>query len=341
MWELSGYADCAAALALLSLTSCADQRPVVQEGRSEAQSKVTRVALPGAGYVYDVAVAHGAVWVTSHAGLWRIDLVTDEAVNVLPSDYLFRVAAGHGALWVTTGSDGHVLRFDPASEAVTAEIDVREGPVTELTVSEDAVWASATSDLVRIDPVTNEVVGRLSSRTGFGDLAFGKSGLWVIAGAGADGEVWQIDPATTDVRARIPLANPSFWNQIAVEDEAVWVTSSPVVHQAGTALVRLSRIDASTRDISAHIPLGQGHPELGPDEGAVSYSGVAFDEGSVWAYVSWGGLLLRVDTGDLTVSEWVDGLDCCGSDVGPGLTTGGGSLWITASSAVIRVSLET
>jgi len=187
--------------------------------------------------------------------------------------------------------------------------------------------------------VTNEVVGRLRSRSGFGDIAFGKSGLWVIVGAGRDGEVWLFDPATNDVRQRVPLANPSFWNEIAVGDEAVWVTSSPTVHQAGTALVHLYRIDPQTGDITADIPLGHGPSELRQGEGAVSYSGLALDDGSVWVLVNWDGLLFSVDTGDLKVSEREDGLDCCGSGVGPGLTVGAGSLWITATRAVTRVSL--
>ena len=332
-----------AALAIsLPLISCAVQRPAAQPPRSGTRSdEVTQITLPGSGYVHDVAVADRAVWVTSHAGLYKIDLPTNEAVNVLPNDYLFRVAAGHGALWITTGSDGRVLRVDPASNTVTAEIDVREGPVTDLTMSEDAVWVSASSHLVRIDPVANEVVGRVWSRRSFGDIAFDETGLWVIAGPNEEGEVWQIDPTTNDVRQRIPLTNPSFWNEIAVGDRAVWVTSSPTVHQAGTALIHLYRIDPSTGDITADIPLGHGPSELGPGEGAVSYSGLALDEGSVWVLVSWDGLLFSVDVEDLTVSEREGGLDCCGGDVGPGLTIGAGSMWITASSGVTRVSLQT
>jgi hypothetical protein len=329
----------ALAISLL-LASCAVRRPTVEPARSGTRpEEVTQIALPGSGYVYDAAVAAGAVWVTTHAGLYKIDLATNEALNVLPNDYLFRVAAGHGALWITTGSDGHVLRVDPASNSVTGEIDVREGPVTELTMSRDAVWASATSDLVRIDPVTNEVVGRLRSRLGFGDIAIGKSGLWVIVGEGREGEVWQVDPATNDVRQRVPLANPSFWNEIAVGDEAVWVTSSPTVHQAGTALVHLYRIDPSTGGFSGDISLGHGPSELGQGEGAVSYSGLVLDDGSVWVLVNWDGLLFSVDAGDLRVVEREEGLDCCGSGVAPGLTVGAGSLWITASRAVTRVSL--
>jgi len=195
----------------LTLVSCSSQSSDGQPTPSETQAeRVTQIPLPGGGDPYDVAVADEAVWVTSDAGLYRIDLATSEAMNVLAEDYLFRVSSGHGALWITTGSDGRVLRIDPPSQTLTAAIDVGAGPVTDLAMSEDGVWASSSSDLVRIDPVTNEVVARLRSGRGFGAIAFGPSGLWVIAGPSHDGEVWQIDPETSDVRQRIPLMNPSF-----------------------------------------------------------------------------------------------------------------------------------
>lgn len=151
------------ALALsLTIVSCAGQSSDGQLAPSETQAeRVTQIPLAGGGDPYDVTLADEAVWVTSDAGLYRIDLATSEAVNVLPEDYLFRVSSGHGALWITTGSDGRVLRIDPRSQTLTAAIDVSAGPVTDVAVSEDGVWASASSDLVRIDPVTNEVVARL------------------------------------------------------------------------------------------------------------------------------------------------------------------------------------
>jgi hypothetical protein len=330
----------AALVISLPLTSCAVQRPAGQSARSDTQpEEVTQVPLPGSGYVYDVAVADGAVWVTSHAGLYKVDLATNEAANVLPHDYLFRIVAGHRALWITTGSDGHVLRVDPASNSVTAEIDVRAGPVTDLAMSDDAVWASASDHLVRIDPVTNEVVDRLWSRRSFGDIAVDETGLWVIAGPNEEGEVWQIDPATTDVRQRIPLANPSSWNEIAAGNQAVWVTSSPTVHQAGTALVHLYRVDPSTGAITADIPLGDGPSGLGPGEGAASYSALAVGEGSVWALVTWDGLLFDIRSGT-SPTESLDGINAGGSDVGPGMTVGAGSIWITASDAVTRIELQ-
>jgi ligand-binding sensor domain-containing protein len=329
------------ALALTLLTvSCAEQPSNHRAAPSETQpQRVTQIPLSGSGYVYDVAIAQGAAWVTSHAGLYRIDPATDEAVNVLPQDYLFRVVAGHGALWISTGADQRVIRLDPRSKVVTAEIVLDAGPVTDLAVSEDAVWASASSDLLRIDPATNEVVARLRYRGSFGDVAFGEGGLWVIAGAGQDGAVWRIDPATNEVLRKTPLPNPSFWNEIAAGDGAVWVTTSPIVHQDGAALVRLHRIDPSTGVITAEIPLGEGAYGLGAG-GAVSYSALAVGEGSVWGLVFFESILLRIDPGDLSVIDSLEGIAVGSSDVSPGLAVGAGAVWVTAPGGVSRVSLQ-
>lgn len=329
----------ALAVALL-LVSCARQPATLQPASSETEpERITQIPLVGSGYVYDVAVGEGAVWVTSHAGLYRIDPATGAAVNVLPHDYLFRVALGHGAVWITTG-EGRVLRVDPGSNTVTAEIDVGAGPVTSLAVSEDAVWVSAASDLVRIDPATNEVVARLRSQRGFGDVAFGEGALWVIAGANKEGEVWRIDPETTELLQRIPLANPSFWNEIAAGEGAVWVTSSPTVHSDGVSLVYLHRIDPSTGDITTEIPLGDGPWGLAAEEGAGSYSALTLGEGSVWVKVDYEGILVRIDPSNLSVSETLEGIPSGSSDVSPGLAVGAGAVWVTAPGAITYISLS-
>jgi streptogramin lyase len=157
------------AMALCLVVACTHTEGTTAPGPGSAEpqsDRITQIPLPESGYVYDVAVTEGDVWVTSHAGLFRVDPASVEATNVLPRDDLFGAEPGHGALWISTGSGGRVLRIDPATSSVTAEIDIGAGPVTHLTMSEDAVWVSAISDLVRIDPATNEVVRRLRSNEG-------------------------------------------------------------------------------------------------------------------------------------------------------------------------------
>ena len=100
---INGQRLTAFSVALL-VVSCARQPATVQPPASETKpERITQIPLPGSGYVYDVAVGEGAVWATSHAGLYRIDPATGVAVNVLPGDYLFRVALGHGAVPTEAG----------------------------------------------------------------------------------------------------------------------------------------------------------------------------------------------------------------------------------------------
>ncbi len=311
-------------------------RPITPEHQPD---RLTEIPLPGSGYIYDVAVTEGRVWVTSHVGLYRIDPATSMAVNVLPHDYLFKVVPGHGTLWISTGSYGRVLRIDPPMGSVTAEIDIGAGPVTDLAVSEDAVWASAVSDLVRIDPATNEVVERLRYERGFGDVAISDGAVWVIAGANEKGAVWRVDPATAEVQQKIALPNPSFWNQLDTGGGAIWVTSSPTVHENGASLVRLYRIDPSTSEITAEIPLGDGLSGLGPGERAASFATIAAGQGSVWVVVDSESLVLRIDPNDLRVSETLEGVPGASSDVGSGMAVGAGAVWVTAPEAITRIGL--
>jgi streptogramin lyase len=330
---------CAFAVAL-TVASCV-QEPSSSDPSigDSARAHPTHISLEGSGYVYDVAVADGAIWVTSHAGLYRVDPVTNEAVNVLRTDSLFRVEAGHGALWVSDGQSGQVLRVDPRTAQTVAEIDMPAGPVTRLAVSPEAVWVSAVSNLVRIDPDTNRVVGRVRSEETFGDVAFGEGVLWAIAGANARGAVWRIDPSDGTVEQKTPLPNPGFWNELEVATGAVWVTSSPTVDRNGEALVHLHRIDPSTGAITAHIPLGEGASGLGPEGRAVSLSTLAVDGGSLWVLVDFEGTLLRLDSSDLTVTATFEGLAPPSSDVGTAMTTGVDALWVTRPGSVMRVGL--
>jgi hypothetical protein len=329
------------ALALCILVACTQRpsAPGLVSPQEHAEHSITQIPLPGSGYIYDVAVTEGAVWVTSHAGLFRIDPVTNDVVNVLPHDYLFRAFPGFGDLWITTGSFGSVLRFDPRTSNLVAEIDIGAGPVTYLAMSEDAVWVSADSDLVRIDPATNEVVDRMRSEAGFGDVTFGAGALWAIAGPNEEGAVWRIDPVPAEVEQKIPLPNPSFWNEIEAGDEAIWVTSSPVARADRAPFVRLHRIDPSTGDITAEVPLGNGAIGLGPEDRAVSLVTLAVGEGSVWVLIEIEGLVVKLDPADLGAGETLEGIEGRSSDVGSGMTIGAGAIWITAPKAVTRVNL--
>jgi virginiamycin B lyase len=60
----------------------------------------------------------------------------------------FAIESGAGAIWVTT-SRSELLRIDPASHAITGRLSVPAGP-TELTADEQAVWLATPNVLYRI-----------------------------------------------------------------------------------------------------------------------------------------------------------------------------------------------
>jgi streptogramin lyase len=295
---------------------------------------IEQILLPGSGYVFDVAVGEGAVWVTSHVGLYRIDPASGEATNVLPHDYLFRVATGHDSVWLTTGGDGRVLRFDPATNEITVEMVLHDGPVTSLAISPDGVWVSASTSLERIDPTTNDVTARVRHQGSFGEIAFGEGDLWAVAGAGRDGEVWQIDGATAEIEREIPVENPSFWNEIDAEAGSIWVTTSPVARGSGEPLVRLYRIDPSTGHVTGAVPLGES-----PPGGSVSYSSLTADEETVWVQVEFDSTVARIDPESLDVQETLQGIEGFSGDTGSAVASGAGALWVTAPEAITRIEM--
>jgi DNA-binding beta-propeller fold protein YncE len=121
------------------------------------------------------------------------------------------IATGHGAVWIAhaTGAGG-VDRVDPRTGTAIHHIPLPWA--TALTITADAVWALAVppaprslngpARLARIDPATNEVVGRrvvvgpdASSVTGTADA------IWVTLQR--SGRVLRVSPATSRIVARI------------------------------------------------------------------------------------------------------------------------------------------
>ena len=126
-----------------------------------------------------IAVGAGGVWVSVPAQdassedlLVRIDPQSNRVSATIPlKARLEGLVAGEGAVWGTwavpdpEGSDGDyafsLVRIDPHANRVAATIPDLRGPVA---VGEGAVWATMpgeagrTSRLVRVDPVSNQIV---------------------------------------------------------------------------------------------------------------------------------------------------------------------------------------
>jgi virginiamycin B lyase len=257
-----------------------------------------------------VIVHGGSVWVIGLCnGIGRLDPATGANLPcaVIPEEPCGAMDAGFGSVWSATCVVSGVARVDPATSAVTTIplADTITSSETSVGAGEGAVWVIAGAVqqvLVKIDPITETVVGRYpveagarGVRVGFGSvwvtntientltrinpadgtvrarIALGHAPLFLTIGEGAiwvlnqgEGTVSHVDPATDVVLATIAIG-PPFTGDIVVGDGSVWVRTGLA---AGDTM--LVRIDPKTDRVVARY---------GP---AVGGGGVAVSDGVAW-----------------------------------------------------------
>jgi streptogramin lyase len=173
-----------------------------------------------------VAVGAGGVWMLSagtHPNLVRIDAATNQVADTFPAPGgASAVRAGDGSLWITRAHANQLLRVDPATGAVLADVDVAPESVF-LAFGEGGVWTmGSTGEVVHVDPATNSVVATIPTGGDVfhGDVAVGGGYVWVRV---SESLFAQIDPATDTVVARYgPPSEGS--GGIDADTQAVWVS---------------------------------------------------------------------------------------------------------------------
>jgi hypothetical protein len=127
-----------------------------------------------------------------------------------------------------------------------------------LAIGERAVWALGSKDhgvpssLLRIDPVTDQVVATIPLEGEPWYLVSGGGTVWI--GSPRSSVLQRVDAATNDVMAPIQLPGNGV-KAIAANDEAVWVEVTDRSNQGQQDRVSLVRIDAQTSTVVATIPL--------------------------------------------------------------------------------------
>jgi DNA-binding SARP family transcriptional activator/streptogramin lyase len=210
------------------------------------------------------------------------------------------VAVGFGSVWVADGNDGTITRIDPGAGQIQRKLQLTApdalGPNTVFFVAADSryVWTTLGDRLLRVDPASNRVTGRLavgaptSLATGAGSVwvttlsegllridprslkvtgstelpnpaisaSFGNGFLWLVYGYPA--RVDRIDPVTLSVgSASTGLQEIT---TVAIGDGSVWI---------GTQLGVIQRIDATTGTVAATLDVGSGVSAIAVDgEGA-------------------------------------------------------------------------
>jgi hypothetical protein len=222
------------------------------------------------------------------------------------------LAAGEGAMWLS-GTDA-IYRLDPATGRRQATIDLPAGPCEATDTGFGAIWTATCNDLglVRIDPATNRVSGRVKlpipqSLDGEGSIGAGAGGVWLVVDArGCTAcRVARIDPWTLRVTARVAVREGSA--AVRAGEGSVWVTNPD--HDM------VQQIDPAALEVARTIGTGPAPRFLDVGEGAA------------WTLNQLDGSVTRIDAATGKSMEIEAGVAGEGGD----LTVGGGSVWARGS----------
>lgn len=120
----------------------------------------------------------------------------------------FDIVEAFGSLWVTGHHTDEVLRIDPVSLEILARIRSGPGPGW-FAVTDDALWVTNKNGagMSRLDPLTNTLVTSVGAGSPCGAPTAAAGSVWFL---GCDTQVIErIDPATDRVVASIPSSDYS------------------------------------------------------------------------------------------------------------------------------------
>jgi virginiamycin B lyase len=212
-----------------------------------------------------IAYGFGSLW-APNCGDNTVSRVDNKEAKVVatipvgPANSEGGIDCSKDAVWLATGQAGDkVVRIDPKSNKVVAEVAVPEGSYT-VDFGEGAIWVTSTKTSVvsRIDPKANKVTDTIPVGPQPRFQTVGEGFVWTLNQG--DGTVSKIDPKTRKVVATIPVGIPGGGGEISAGGGAVWIT----VFQ-----IPISRIDPKTDKVT--------HQYAGPGGDAILYA-----HGSVW-----------------------------------------------------------
>jgi len=298
---ISAVSAFTAALMIASITigsSCSAQTEpgfpkktgVLEPGVQHPMSELTPDAeFPVSGHPDWLGVTEDGIWVASSNvnHVVRLNATTNKPDIVIDvAKPCSGLAVGFGSLWIPScGTPHQLLRADAKTGAIQATVPA--GPADSeggIATGAGSVWLvrSGSSELDRIDPLTNTIVARLQLPKGSFNPIFAGDSVWVTSNEG--NELVRVDPVANKVVGSTPIGSkPRF---LTVGAGSVWVLNQG----DGT----ISRVDATTGKLLATIPAGI--PGTG---GEIAYGG-----GSVWATV-FGFPITRIDPGtNKVVQQW-------------------------------------
>lgn len=193
-------------------------------------------------------------------------------------------AANADSMWFPI--PGGIQRLDPSTGEIVSTINA--GDATSnfedphgVAVEGERIWIAqlGARSVVRIDPVTEQIVQTINLDVAPYALALDGEDLWVSSFH--DSAVVRVDTVVGETTARIEVDSPT---GIAVGGDAVWV----VAHRSDS----LMRIDPLSDEVVATIRLGEpgDHPEC-----SMCVENVVFAFGSAWTANNAGRSVTRID----------------------------------------------
>jgi streptogramin lyase len=233
-----------------------------------------RISLPGP---VRLAFGNGFIWLSNAAErtISRIDTYSGRFTGpMLTLDFEPReIAYGEAAVWVCSADRSRLIKIDPRTNEIVAEIDLRELQIPDhvllvLAAGEGAVWITDQTHVIQIDPLAHTIVGeRLAAGEEIIVAGLGHGSLWM--GSHDDGIVARVDAASRRVVAKFDVGFSI--HGLTVSDEALWV-----LDEHGFGIVR---IDPQTYETRARVPIDFVGSNLAAGDGSVWVAPAARDSG--------------------------------------------------------------
>jgi len=201
------------------------QASVLSQVDPDTDAEVARVEVgPNAGSVTAIGPQ---LWIGQYADrpqdsrLTRVDPLTAVVTGHVQSPNLCcEVAGAAGRVWAVDPR-GALLSIDPARGRVVGSTSVALDPNVHvgLVGDERALWLSSdTSPLLKIDPTSARVIASFDVGGGI-PMAIAHDLVW----GASPHQVWAVDPASNEIRVRLPLENTIETLNLAVSGDALWV----------------------------------------------------------------------------------------------------------------------
>jgi YVTN family beta-propeller protein len=251
----------------------------------------------------DIGFGFGSVWVVNYgvSSVSRIDPATKTVLATIPTETgtgsaPCGLAITPQAVWVAKHEPvGSIVKIDPSSNRIADEIPVgMASPVGGppfIVAADGSVWGNGPGEIVRLDPVSDQVLAQISPCLGAGGFKMATDGvaLWASNCDSGLGGISRVDPATNTIKTVVPASalaayitrsggSVAYGVGLTFGGGILWAAG-----QCGSSVCVLG-IDPTTNAIvkASTVPLTQG-------------AGLSYGDGSLW--LRSGNSVLRIDPG--------------------------------------------